>query len=103
MKYISIETQSEATSGEALDADGNLNEGFRAIDSSVFNMLLGDVRIEQVFIEQELRLSDINIAYHDDADTRAVSTISAWREYRKSLRNYIQNGVIVGTKPNRPE
>ncbi len=54
-----------------------------------------------VFVKIELPLSDINIYYHEDDDSRKVSLEATWRTYRKDLRNYVQ-GSTVGTKPTRP-
>jgi hypothetical protein len=57
---------------------------------------------EKRFVSAELSWSDIQIAYHEDGDDRAISTIENIRQYRKDLRNYIKNNV-VGIKPVRPE
>jgi len=54
------------------------------------------------FVDEELSLSDIQLNYHADSDSRAVSTAAAWRVYRKELRNYITDGVVVGSQPVRP-
>jgi len=56
----------------------------------------------QSFVIREIKVADINIFYHEDADTRAVATLQEWRDYRKALRNYVQAGAIVGSQPVRP-
>jgi hypothetical protein len=64
-------------------------------------------REEYYWASGEISTIDIEINKITDGDTRAVSTLEAWTEYRKALRNYCtksDEGVfsIVTDKPVRP-
>lgn len=56
---------------------------------------------EQLWVISELNYADVQIALHGDGDPRASSTIGDWVEYRKSLRNRVQDGNIIGSRPER--
>ena len=61
------------------------------------------LQTEKVWVSYELALSDRQINYLEDGDTRAVSDIATWRQYRKDLRDRIIAGVIdPGARPTRP-
>lgn len=56
----------------------------------------------KVWVNSELKVSDLNIMYIEDGDDRSVSSIVEWRSYRKLLRDYVKGGNVCGTPPVRP-
>ena len=73
-------------------------------DADVVEYLSNGTALQQAqkFVREELVFADIQILYHQDSDSRKIATLTAWRTYRKELRNYVQAGAIVDPKPVRP-
>ncbi len=73
-------------------------------DDDVVEYLSNGTALQQAqkFVREELVFADIQILYHQDSDSRKIATLTAWRTYRKELRNYVQAGAIVDPKPVRP-
>ena len=61
-----------------------------------------DLKAALTLIAVELPKADINIYYHEDTDTRKIGLEADWRTYRKELRAYVTDGVIVGSEPVAP-
>lgn len=57
---------------------------------------------EQEWVNSEMIICRNAIDELEDGDPRARSTIVAWRQYRKDLRNHVVSGVIMGSRPARP-
>lgn len=57
---------------------------------------------EKNWVSTELARSDVELAYVQDSDTRAVGTVGEWREYRRKLRNYVISDVVIGVRPVSP-
>ena len=49
------------------------------------------------YVKSELAAADVQVRYHEDKDPRGVATLSAWREYRRALRDHVS-----GKRPERP-
>jgi hypothetical protein len=60
------------------------------------------VVVEQEWVNTQLAESDNAIRKHNDGHTRVVGTKAAWRVYRNALRDRVQDGVIIGTRPVAP-
>lgn len=58
--------------------------------------------LEKVWAESELIRARDELEKVQDADPKAVGTVAQWREYRKSLRSYIEANKQVAAPDNRP-
>lgn len=54
-------------------------------------VVASDPRSERLWRNLELVLSDIELNKVQDGDKKARSTVSAWRNYRKELRDWPEN------------
>ena len=57
--------------------------------------------VERVWRNSELNRSDIELNKVQDSDSKSLGSVSQWREYRKSLRNWPQS-VDFPNKEKRP-
>jgi len=46
--------------------------------------------------------ADISLNIVQDGDRRSIGTVGDWRNYRKALRDRVQDGAIIGERPVRP-
>ena len=61
------------------------------------------VDTESAWVKSELDNSDVEVKKHEDSAPRAKgASVQVWRTYRNELRDYIQDGVIVGERPIKP-
>jgi len=60
---------------------------------------------ERLWRDSELQYADIELYKVQDSDSKAVSTVAAWREYRKLLRSWPEHPKFPDTKyrPNSPK
>ena len=62
-----------------------------------------DLATEQAWLVAELAQADIEIRKHEDGHARKKgASAGAWRTYRNDLRDYVQDGVVVGERPVKP-
>ena len=62
-----------------------------------------NVKIAQKWVSGELAMSDIEIRKHEDGAPRVKgANVQAWRTYRNELRDYVQDGVVIGERPVKP-
>ena len=62
-----------------------------------------DLATEQAWVVAELAQADIEIRKHEDGHARKKgASAGAWRTYRNDLRDYVQDGVVVGERPVKP-
>ena len=62
-----------------------------------------DLAAEQAWVKAELSSADVEVHKHDDGHARKKgASAGAWRTYRNDLRDYVQDGVVVGERPVKP-
>ena len=62
-----------------------------------------DLATENAWVVAELFSADVEIRKHEDGAARVKgANVQAWRTYRNDLRDYVQDGVVIGERPVRP-
>jgi hypothetical protein len=61
-----------------------------------------DLATEQAWVKSEIENADISLSIVQDGDRRSIGTVGDWRNYRKALRDRVQDGAIIGERPVRP-
>lgn len=60
--------------------------------------------MENAWVASEMMYADKQVNLHFDEDERAILTIEDWKEYRRTLRDYVKDGVItLEERPVRPD
>ena len=57
---------------------------------------------EEAWVTEQLTDADVAVRKHDDGHGRVDGTKAEWRTYRNALRDHIQSGVIMGSRPTKP-
>lgn len=104
MKYVSFDTQAEATAEDALDNEGELLPGFQALEDSYFAMIFPDAAtVENKWAKKEIEWACIEINKHEHGHSRTVSDVATLKTYCNNCRDLVIDGVIQGSRPTRPE
>ena len=62
-----------------------------------------DLATENAWVVAELFSADVEIRKHEDGAARVKgANVQAWRTYRNDLRDYVQDGVVIGERPVKP-
>ena len=61
-----------------------------------------DLATENAWVKSEMENADISLNIVQDGDRRSIGTVGDWRNYRKALRDRVQDGAIIGERPVRP-
>jgi hypothetical protein len=84
------------------DKDGNEITGSDKTD--IIDMLSAASLLNEAekYVIEEFEISDRQMQFFVDGDSRSIGTIEDQKTYRKALRDYVLNGVIAESKPTKP-
>jgi hypothetical protein len=102
--YVSGEKSGYIPVGNKLWVDWGIDVLESADKIIPFKSEISDKRlkIELEWVNISLQMADIQVNLHADGDSRAKSTESEWRGYRRKLRDYIKDNCVEGDRPTPP-